>query len=43
METEKSLLAYNSQDRCCVLPLQEATAVLDCLWDNAFRYSEHGL
>lgn len=40
--TEKPLLAYDSQNRCCVLPLQDATAVLDYLWDNAFCYNKHG-
>lgn len=40
---EKTLLEYDDQGRCCVLSLQEATEVLDFLWDNAFSYNGHVL
>lgn len=36
---ELALLHYDSQNRCHVLPLEKALAVLDHLWDNAFRYA----
>lgn len=39
IKTEQPLLKYDDQGRCCVLPLREASEVLDYLWDNAFRYS----
>ncbi|MGF1535759.1 MAG: TMEM143 family protein [Elainellaceae cyanobacterium] len=34
-----ALLHYDAQNRCHVLPLDKALAVLDQLWDNAFRYA----
>ncbi|MGB3614454.1 MAG: DUF3754 domain-containing protein, partial [Elainellaceae cyanobacterium] len=37
-QDELALLRYDSQNRCHVLPLDQALAVLDHLWDNAFRY-----
>ncbi|MBX2862242.1 MAG: DUF3754 domain-containing protein [Leptolyngbyaceae cyanobacterium MAG.088] len=43
VKTEKSLLEYDDQGCCHVLTLQEATEVLDYLWDNAFRYNGHVL
>ena len=36
---DQPLLAYDDQGRCQVLPLEEAKAVLDYIWDNAFCYS----
>ncbi|MGP1383291.1 MAG: TMEM143 family protein [Thainema sp.] len=36
---EQSVLTYDKQGRCCVLPLHEARVVLDYVWDNAFRYN----
>ena len=37
--SDQPLLEYDDRGRCCVLPLTEATVVLDYVWDNAFRYS----
>lgn len=34
-----ALLEYDDQNRCHVLSLDKALAVLDQLWDNAFRYA----
>lgn len=39
--TETPLLRYDEQGNCLVLPLQDALAVIDYLWDNAFLYN-HG-
>ena len=36
---EISLLAYDNQGFCRVLPLEDALTVLDHVWDNAFRYN----
>ena len=36
---EISLLTYDSQGFCHVLPLEEAMVLLDQVWDNAFRYN----
>lgn len=35
---DQPLLTYDNQHRCRVLPLAQAQVVLDCIWDNAFRY-----
>ena len=37
--TEFSLLTYDRQGFCQVLPLEDAMAVLDRVWDDAFRYN----
>lgn len=39
---EKPLLDYDDQGCCRVLPLPAANAVLDTLWDQAFRYRPDG-
>ncbi|MEA5549470.1 TMEM143 family protein [Anabaena cylindrica UHCC 0172] len=36
---EIPLLTYNHQGECEVLPLDDAKAVIDYVWDNAFRYN----
>ncbi len=36
---EIPLLTYNRQGACQVLPLDDAKAVIDYVWDNAFRYN----
>ncbi|GAB1539583.1 hypothetical protein NUACC21_22500 [Scytonema sp. NUACC21] len=37
---EIPLLTYDNQGFCRVLPLHDALAVLDYVWDNAFRYND---
>lgn len=34
------LLSYDSQGCCNVLPLEDAKAVIDYVWDNAFQYNQ---
>lgn len=36
---EIPLLTYDNQGCCSVLPLDDAKAVIDYVWDNAFRYN----
>ncbi|MEC4814396.1 MAG: TMEM143 family protein [Scytonema sp. PMC 1069.18] len=36
---EIPLLTYDNQGYCHVLPLEEAKAVIDYVWDNAFQYN----
>ncbi|QFS43188.1 TMEM143 family protein [Nostoc sphaeroides] len=36
---EVPLLTYNQQGACQVLPLDDAKAVIDYVWDNAFQYN----
>lgn len=35
----QTLLTYDGQNRCQVMPLQDAREVLDYVWDNLFRYN----
>ena len=37
---EKSLLEYDDQGHCRVLPLRDARTVLDYVWDHAFNFNE---
>ncbi|MDM9583445.1 TMEM143 family protein [Nostoc sp. GT001] len=37
--SEIALLTYNQQGECQVLPLDDAKAVIDYVWDNAFQYN----
>ena len=36
---ETSLLSYDKQGYCHVLPLDDAKKVIDYVWDNAFMYN----
>jgi hypothetical protein len=36
---DQSLLSYDDQGRCKVLPLKDAKIVLDYVWDSVFRYN----
>ncbi|KAB8330129.1 DUF3754 domain-containing protein [Scytonema tolypothrichoides VB-61278] len=36
---QKPLLTYDNQGFCHVLPLENALAVIDDVWDNAFQYN----
>lgn len=42
-QPQRSLLEYAPQGHCQVLPLDDANAVLDQVWDNAFRYNKNDL
>jgi hypothetical protein len=37
--TEQPLMTYDEQGRCRVMPLRDARAVLDFIWDNVFHYN----
>jgi hypothetical protein len=39
MGVEIPLLSYDNQGFCHVLPLEDAQAVIDYVWDNAFQYN----
>jgi hypothetical protein len=38
-ETDIPLLTKDSQGNCCILSLEDALALLDYVWDNAFLYN----